>query len=117
MNNRERIMKSSVVHTKGLHIVRETARLSSMWPSEFSYLSDQVRRASSSIVLNFGEGSGRSSRKDRERFFAMARGSAREAQACIDVAHALGLVDDARHRELVEACVHVSLALRRFGAR
>lgn len=110
-------MKSSVIHSKGLHIVRETARLSASWPSGFAYLSDQVRRASSSIVLNFGEGSGRSSRRDRERFFTMARGSARETQACLDVAHALGLIDDATHEELRGACVHVSLALRQFGAR
>mgnify|MGYP000879400896 CR=1 FL=1 len=109
--------KQSVIYTKSLFIVRESARICATWPPGYAYLIDQLRRASSSIVLNFSEGRGRASRKERERFFSIARGSARETQACIEVAHALGLMGDEAAGELVGACVHVSMALRACGAR
>jgi four helix bundle protein len=46
---------------------------------------DQLDRASTSIPLNIGEGNGKFSFKDRARFFEMARGSALECAACLDV--------------------------------
>lgn len=58
-----------------------------------SGLGDQLRRASSSIVLLLAEGLGRTSRKDQARFFAMARGSALECLAILEPAgggHAQG---------------------------
>ena len=46
---------------------------------------DQLDRASASIPLNIAEGNGKFSPKDRARFFEMARGSALECAACLDV--------------------------------
>src|SRR6266481_4513482 len=46
---------------------------------------DQLDRASTSIPLNIAEGNGKFSSKDRARFFEMARGSALECAACLDV--------------------------------
>jgi four helix bundle protein len=46
---------------------------------------DQLERASTSIPLNVAEGNGKFSFKDRARFFEMARGSALECAACLDV--------------------------------
>ncbi len=46
---------------------------------------DQLNRASTSIPLNIAEGNGKFSAKDRARFFEMARGSALECAACLDV--------------------------------
>jgi four helix bundle protein len=46
---------------------------------------DQLDRASTSIPLNIAEGNGKFSTKDRARFFEMARGSALECAACLDV--------------------------------
>jgi four helix bundle protein len=46
---------------------------------------DQLDRASTSIPLNIAEGNGKFSPKDRARFFEMARGSALECAACLDV--------------------------------
>ena len=54
-------------------------------PKELSHLVDQLRRSSSSIVLNIAEGTGRSSPADRARFYVMARGSAAEASATVDI--------------------------------
>jgi four helix bundle protein len=46
---------------------------------------DQLDRASTSIPLNIAEGNGKFSAKDRARFFEMARGSALECAAWLDV--------------------------------
>lgn len=46
---------------------------------------DQLDRASMSIPLNIAEGNGKFSGKDRARFFEMARASALESAACLDV--------------------------------
>ena len=46
---------------------------------------DQLDRASTSIPLNIAEGNGKFSSKDRCRFLEIARGSAVESAACLDV--------------------------------
>lgn len=48
-------------------------------------LRDQLERASLSVVLNVGEGAGRRSRKDKRRHYAIARGSAMECSAAMNV--------------------------------
>src|SRR4029453_18907979 len=62
------------------------------WVGEFltailakAAVKDQLDRASTSIPLNIAEGNGKFSPKDRARFFEMARGSALECAACLDV--------------------------------
>jgi four helix bundle protein len=46
-------------------------------------MKDQLMRAASSITLNLSEGSAKSSRKERLRYYAIAFGSIREIQAII----------------------------------
>ena len=52
------------------------------------HLKDQLDRAAASIVLNLSEGSGRQTRTDQKKFFAIAFGSLRECQAILDLAGA-----------------------------
>jgi four helix bundle protein len=54
-------------------------------PPQHRVLRDQMERASLSVVLNIAEGAGRRSRKDKRRFYTMARGSACECAAAVDV--------------------------------
>src|SRR6476620_1343073 len=58
------------------------------WVGEFLAsisVKDQLDRASTSIPLNIAEGNWKFSARDRARFFEMARGSALECAACLDV--------------------------------
>ena len=54
-------------------------------------LRDQLLRASSSVVLNTAEGFGSSSRGVKRRHYEIARGSAMECVAILDLASAVGL--------------------------
>lgn len=62
------------------------------------HLRDQLERASLSVVLCIAEGAGRSGVKDKRRFYAIARGSATECAAVLDVlrVRAIASVDDCR---------------------
>jgi four helix bundle protein len=46
---------------------------------------DQLERASLSVVLNTAEAGGRHSRREKARYYAIARGSATEVAALLDV--------------------------------
>ncbi|GAB1346321.1 four helix bundle protein [Cloacibacterium sp. Arc13] len=48
-------------------------------------LIDQIRRASTSIVLNISEGSSRKSKIERNRFYEIARGSIIEIDSCCEI--------------------------------
>ena len=51
----------------------------------FRHIRDQIERSSLSIVLCVAEGAGRTSVKDKKRFYSMARGSATESAAVLDI--------------------------------
>jgi four helix bundle protein len=56
-------------------------------------LADQLRRAAQSITLNIAEGNRRAG-KDRRNRFRCSLGSAAEVTSCLDVAVALGYLDE-----------------------
>lgn len=52
------------------------------------YLKDQIRRASSSVVLNLVEGNAQRTSKMKRRFYQIAYASAKETQAVLVLANA-----------------------------
>ena len=75
-------------------------------------LARQLRRAAASIALNTSEGSGCSGGTRRERY-RNALGSARETGACLDVALALGYLDEV-DAKLLDALDHIRATLFRI---
>ena len=61
-------------------------------------LRDQLERASGSIALNVSEGAGRWAPNEKAHFYAIARGSAMESAAVLDVLFARNLLSAAVHR-------------------
>jgi four helix bundle protein len=92
-------MKIYFDHEK-LDVYRESIAFYA-WAGEFlgsisakAAAKDQLDRASTSIALNIAEGNGKFSAKDRSRFFEVARGSALECAACLDVLFARKLATE-----------------------
>ena len=50
-----------------------------------SYLRDQLRRASISVVINIAEGSGKFSKADKKNFYTTARGSVYECVSLFEI--------------------------------
>src|SRR5947207_6823926 len=77
--------------------------------------------ASTSIPLNIAEGNGKFSARERARFFEMARGSALECSACLDVLIARKLTTGekvtASKERLVRIVEMLVGLLRRFSDR
>ena len=93
-------MKSCFDHEK-LDVYQESIRfvswadeLLSEIPKSFAVHS-QLDRASTSIPLNIAEGNGKYTAADRCRFFDIARGSALESAACLDVLVAKKRIEEA----------------------
>lgn len=76
-------------------------------PRGRGHLSDQLTRASISIVLNLAEGAGKHSKADKRRYYLSARGSATESAALLDVLMRLGLLDENGHKTGKESLVRV----------
>jgi four helix bundle protein len=74
-------------------------KLSDELPKNRKHLADQLRRASASTVLNIAEGAGEWESKEKARFYRMARRSATECAAAIDILLELGAVERAVTRE------------------
>jgi len=77
------------------------AKMIAKWPKGYSYLSDQLKRAIISAVLNLCEGNGkRAYTAERRRFFAISLGSICESMAALDLARTFGLISSERYDQL-----------------
>ncbi len=73
-------------------LAEELSKEGARWPRGLGYLYDQLRRAIASVVLNIAEGNARRSSAERRRFFEIARASAVEVSACIDLTSSFGVM-------------------------
>ena len=115
-------MKNDFGHEKlkaypiSIKFVAVVAQITESAPRGHGKLVDQLNRAAISIPLNIAEGSGRTSLGDRKRFYAIARGSAMECVAILDVMRELGLIDNdsrERGRSLLHSVVRILSAICR----
>ena len=123
----DRVRNRSIFDHEKLDVYRESIAFCG-WVGEFlptingrAAAKDQLDRASTSIPLNIAEGNGKFSQRDRARFVEMARGSALECAACLDVLvarklTAIALIVDAKQTlaRIVQMLVGM---LRRFSQR
>ena len=63
-------------------------------PRGRSYLADQFQRAATSICLNIAESAGEYSKNEKARFYRMAKRSATECAAIMDVCSNLNIVEN-----------------------
>lgn len=83
-------------------------------PRGVGYLADQLNRAALSIPLNIAEGAGEYSPADKARFYRIAKRSATECSAVLDVCRELSLVESnfiTEGRELLHKVVSMLIKL------
>lgn len=73
------------VYHRALDLLDLLDRLLDGLPVGRAHLKDQLDRAGTSIVLNIAEGAGEFSLPDKQRFYRMAKRSATETSAIIDI--------------------------------
>jgi len=78
---------------------------------------DQLERASLSVVLNIAEARGRRSRRDKARYYAIARGSATETAALLDVLALRRLASPAAIRTGRRLAIRIVQMLTRIDQR
>ncbi|MBM4320580.1 MAG: four helix bundle protein, partial [Deltaproteobacteria bacterium] len=83
------------VYQISLRFLALAVRIGATIPAGYPDLRDQLRRASTSVPVNIAEGSGKTTEPDRQRFYAIARGSAMECAALLDVCRVVGHPDTA----------------------
>lgn len=92
------------IYPKAIALAEMVAACVDGFPAGYAFLGDQMRRAAASVVLNFAEGCGKRTPRDRAKFFVDARGSAAEVAAAFDVARVFSLVDAARCARAKQLC-------------
>ena len=86
-------MRSWDVYQRAIEFVAYALRIAECLPRGQAPLADQLRRAAVSIPLNIAEGGGRNRESaDRARFRAIARGSAMESGALLDIIRLFNVV-------------------------
>jgi four helix bundle protein len=87
------------VYRAALRFVRSASVIRSGLGAGRNALADKLDRASVSIAPNIAEGAGELARREKARFYRIARRSATECAAILDIAGELELVPDDRLRE------------------
>ncbi|HSI72105.1 MAG TPA: four helix bundle protein [Fimbriimonas sp.] len=81
------------VYERAIDLLVAVYAVSAHFPKSETYgLTQQIRRAAVSIVLNIGEGWGRNSKAELARFCDVSRGSTHEVDAALTVAQRLQFV-------------------------
>ena len=96
------------VYRCSIEFVAQCSGIFQMVPKGYSSLTDQLKRASWSIPLNIAEGCGKTTANDKQRYYAIARGSAMECAAILDVLRTLNMIDSERFdkgKQLLERIV------------
>jgi four helix bundle protein len=75
---------------------------------------DQLDRSSSSILFNIGEGAGKTSRADKQRFYEIARGSTTEAATQLDLLLIREVITEAEFSQARELLVRIAQMLSRL---
>ena len=96
------------VYRRSIEFLAAALRIAEKLPRGQAPLADQLRRAAMSIPLNIAEGSGRSAGSaDRSRFRGIARGSAMECGAILDVVRLFEIAPDAEWNQAKDLLVRV----------
>ena len=95
------------VYRCSIEFLALTAVIVERLPKGNAALADQLKRGAMSIPLNIAEGAGKPTTADRRRFSGIARGSAMECGAILDVCSLLGVAECQRVEQAKKLLVRI----------
>ena len=106
--------RSTRIFAEAQKLLEDGNVLIAQFPRGYGYLADQLKRAGTSIMLNFAEGNGKKGLKERQRFFRIAKGSLYEVAAVYDVALSAGLIEKPFHEKVIDRCDYIAAMLSKW---
>jgi four helix bundle protein len=105
--------RKSAIYQEAFALAVEVEKICRSFPRHEIYcLASQLRRASRSIGANYVEGYVRQALKvDQRRFLVYSQGSCDETKYWLEVAKAIGLLDQEHFMAAFGRCEHVSIML------
>jgi four helix bundle protein len=100
-----------LVYQRSLTLAVNLTKKASRFPSCYKRISDQIIGAATSVPLNIAEGTGRGSQKQTKAFVGIARGSAYEAIAIIDICLRLDLLSVSDHDAALAEYIEITKML------
>lgn len=98
-----------IVWKKGMDLVERVYSNTKNFPKDERYgLTDQVRRAVTSIVLNIAEGQGKGTKKDFRKFLIISRGSAYEVNTILQICMRLGYIGEENYKSFRADIVEIT---------
>ena len=102
------------VYPRSIELLAFARRLLQRIPRGHGDLVEQLRRASQSIPQNIAEGAGKTTRPDKAKHYTIARGSAMECAAHLDVMRVEELIDVEHYGRGVELLERVVAMLTKM---
>ena len=87
----------------------------SLLPKGRAYIADQLQRAGISIPLNIAEGAGEFSINEKSRFYRIAKRSATECAAILDLCKQLSIIEETKYLEGRELLTRIVAMLTKMA--
>src|SRR4030095_11165084 len=105
------------VYHRSLDLLDLLDRLIDGLPAGRAHLKDKLHRAGTSIVVNIAEGAGEFSLPDKQRFYRMAKRSATETAAILDIIGQRGQASADQLQPIQDLIIRVVSMLTKLGAK
>lgn len=103
------------VYKLTIGFIISASEITAQLPRGKAYLTDQLQRASSSILLNIAEGAGEYATNEKARFYRMARRSATECASILDICYMLQLIEEGQYSTAREMLLRIVSMLTKLA--
>lgn len=105
------------VYQASIGVIVLIDKITEAFPRGRAYLTDQLQRAGTSISLNIAEGSGEFSMNEKIRFYRMAKRSATETAAILDVSNRLNIIHEDDYQKGRELLIRIVMMLTKMAQK
>lgn len=105
------------VYQASIEVVVLIDNVTETFPRGRAYLTDQLQRAGTSIALNIAEGAGEFSTNEKSRFYRMAKRSATETAAILEISKRSNIIQEEHYRNARELLIRIVMMLTKMAQK